>query len=277
MHAAMVLDDAPITDLTEERMWNAMAPKIRGGWNLHALTAEAPLDFFVLFSSSASLIGSPGQANYAAGNVFLDALAHYRRARGLPALAVNWGWVGEVGYLAAAALEVTDRLERYGAKAIPIAEMLDRLEELMSGNAVQTAVLRVEWKSFFRSTFSRMPARFADLGGDLETENDRLMPSSRVSQVLAMDARARLLLLENYVRDLLARVTQTAAERIHLQQPLVSLGFDSLMGMEVRNRISVDFGVAVPLTQLTQSATAGTLAAHVAQRLDSGRGNHSTS
>ena len=82
MHGAMVLDDAPIERLTEERMWKAMAPKIMGAWNLHVLTADVPLDFFVLFSSIASIIGSPGQANYVAGNAFLDALAYYRRARG---------------------------------------------------------------------------------------------------------------------------------------------------------------------------------------------------
>ncbi len=109
MHAAMVLDDAPIERLTEERMWKAMAPKIMGAWHLHALTAEIPLDFFVLFSSFASIVGNPGQANYVAGNAFLDALAYYRRERGLPALAINWGVVGEVGHVAASA-EMTDRL-----------------------------------------------------------------------------------------------------------------------------------------------------------------------
>ena len=100
MHAAMVLDDASIERLTEERMWKAMAPKIMGAWNLHTLTLDAPLDFFVLFSSLASIIGNPGQANYVAGNAFLDALAYYRRARGLPALTINWGVVGEVGHVA---------------------------------------------------------------------------------------------------------------------------------------------------------------------------------
>src|SRR5262249_47836909 len=80
IHAAMVLDDAPIERLTEERMWKAMAPKVMGAWHLHALTADIPLDFFVLFSSIASTVGNAGQANYVAGNAFLDALSYYRRA-----------------------------------------------------------------------------------------------------------------------------------------------------------------------------------------------------
>ena len=145
MHAAMVLDDAPIERLTEERMWKAMAPKIMGAWHLHALTAEIPLDFFVLFSSFASIVGNPGQANYVAGNAFLDALAYYRRERGLPALAINWGVVGEVGHVAASA-EMTDRLDRLGLKAMPLSETLDALEQLMSSDAVQVGVAEVEWK-----------------------------------------------------------------------------------------------------------------------------------
>ena len=99
MHAAMVLDDAPIERLDEERMWTAMRPKIIGAWNLHTLSTDIPLDFFVLFSSITSIIGNPGQANYVAGNAFLDMLAYYRRGRGLPALTVNWGGIGEVGYV----------------------------------------------------------------------------------------------------------------------------------------------------------------------------------
>ena len=96
-HAAMVLDDAPIQSLNGERLAKVMAPKVEGAWNLHLLTRELPLDYFVLFSSMASQMGNPGQANYAAANAFLDSLAHYRRARELPALTVNWGALADVG------------------------------------------------------------------------------------------------------------------------------------------------------------------------------------
>ena len=90
MHAAMVLDDAPIERLSEERMWKAMAPKIMGCLASPRTDRRHPVGFFVLFSSFASIVGNPGQANYVAGNAFLDALAYYRRERGLPALAINW-------------------------------------------------------------------------------------------------------------------------------------------------------------------------------------------
>src|SRR5262249_12662159 len=96
LHAAMVLADGLLTELDTARFRRVMRPKVEGAWNLHVHTLGAPLDFFVLFSSVSSMVGAPAQANYVAANSFLDALAHYRRALGLPAIAVNWGQLSEV-------------------------------------------------------------------------------------------------------------------------------------------------------------------------------------
>ena len=266
MHAAMVLDDAPIERLTEERMWKAMAPKILGAWNLHALTAEMPLDFFVLFSSFASIVGNPGQANYVAGNAFLDALAYYRRARGRPALAVNWGVVGEVGHVAASP-EMADRLDRLGLKAMPLSETLDALDELMSSDAVQVGVAEVEWKGLLRATGMRTSARYSDLVGDTGTDESRLSVSAGVHDMLEADAATLPSLVETYIRDHLARAMGSAPARIDTQQSLRNLGIDSLIAVEVRNRINTDLGVNVPLAKLMQNESINTLAAFVAERL----------
>jgi short-subunit dehydrogenase len=144
IHAAMVLDDAPIERLNEDRMWTAMAPKMLGAWHLHALTEGAPLDFLLLCSSITSTIGNPGQANYVAGNAFLDALAYYRRGRGLPALTVNLGNIGEVGYVARNK-DASERLDRYKAMAMPIADVLDGIDDLLASNAVQVTLAKVDW------------------------------------------------------------------------------------------------------------------------------------
>ena len=96
-HAAGVLDDATLLQQTWDRFARVVAPKALGAWNLHRLTEHLPLDFFVLFSSAAGTIGSPGQSNYALANSFLDGLAEYRRQRGLPALSIAWGAWQDVG------------------------------------------------------------------------------------------------------------------------------------------------------------------------------------
>ena len=102
IHAAGVLDDHLLLNLDAESFRRVLAPKVLGAWNLHTLTADLPLDFFVVFSSVASVLGSPGQANYAAANAFLDGLAHDRRSQGLPCLSINWGPWAEVGMAARA-------------------------------------------------------------------------------------------------------------------------------------------------------------------------------
>ncbi len=102
VHAAMVLEDALLVNLDRDLIDRVLAPKLAGTWNLHVHTVNRPLDFFVMFSSLSSVFGHAGQGNYAAANAFLDAMAWYRRAIGLPALAINWGYLGDVGYLAGA-------------------------------------------------------------------------------------------------------------------------------------------------------------------------------
>jgi acyl transferase domain-containing protein/NADPH:quinone reductase-like Zn-dependent oxidoreductase/short-subunit dehydrogenase/acyl carrier protein len=267
MHAAMVLDDAPIERLTEERMWKAMGPKAVGAWNLHTLTLDAHLDFFVLFSSLASVIGNPGQANYVAGNAFLDALAYYRRGRGLPALAINWGVVGEVGHVAGSP-ETAQRLERLGLKALPLSETLDALDALMSGDAVQVGVAEVEWKSLLRSMGSRTSARYSGLVGDTGAEKGGTTAGSGVHDILEADEAALPALLESYIRDLLARAMGTSPARIDSQQSLRNLGLDSLIAVEVRNRINTELGMNIPLAKFMQSESSiGALVSYAAERL----------
>ena len=268
MHAAMALDDAPMERLTEERMWKAMAPKIVGAWNLHNLTVDASLDFFVLFSSLASVIGNAGQANYVAGNAFLDALAYYRRSQGLPALTINWGVVGEVGHVAVSR-ETAQRLERLGLKAMSLADTLDALDELMASEAVQIGVGRSRVEEPV-ALDGRAHHRHATLGLSATAGGEKAgaSTSSGVHDILEADAAALPSLLEAYIRDLLARAMGTSPARIDIQQSLRNFGLDSLIAVEVRNRINTDLGMNVPLAKFMQgdSSISG-LAAYAAERL----------
>jgi NAD(P)-dependent dehydrogenase (short-subunit alcohol dehydrogenase family)/acyl carrier protein len=266
VHGAMILDDAPIERLTEERMWKAMAPKMMGAWNLHVLTADVPLDFFVMFSSFASIVGTPGQANYAAGNAFLDALAYYRRARGLPALSVNWSVVGEVGYVANTQ-EVAQRLDRPGITPMTVADTLDALDALTSSRAVQVGVAQLNWKEVLQLLSSRTPARFAGLAMETGTQGGGSITNSRAREILEADEAAVPLLLEAYICEVLARAMQTSPAQIDTEQSLLNLGLDSLISVEVRNRIDDDFGIKIPLSKFKQGASVKTFAAHVAEIL----------
>ena len=149
IHAAGVLDDGSLLNLDRGRMKKVMVPKVEGAWILHEETASLPLDFFVLFSSAVSVLGAPGQGNYAAGSAYLDAMAYYRQQQGLPALSINWGPWGEVGLAA----EATERLEEQNAstqhlvKVIKADEGLEVLDFLLTTPQPQVVVLPFDLKN----------------------------------------------------------------------------------------------------------------------------------
>jgi NAD(P)-dependent dehydrogenase (short-subunit alcohol dehydrogenase family) len=145
VHAAGVLDDGILTQQTRERFERVMTPKVDGAWNLHGLTQDDELDFFMLFSSGASVLGSPGQANYVAANEFLDALAHYRRAAGLPATSINWGAWAEVGL--AAREDRARHLSNQGLVAFTPEQGARLLGWILEHNPVQVMAAAVDWSA----------------------------------------------------------------------------------------------------------------------------------
>ena len=150
-----MLDDGILREQSRERFDRVMAAKVHGAWNLHELTRDdMPLELFVLFSSAAALLGSPGQGNYASANAFLDALAHHRRALKLPALSVNWGSWDEVGMAARLKESEGQRWSAAGIGWIGVDQGLATLERLILEDRVQAAVLPIDWPKFFE----RIPA-----------------------------------------------------------------------------------------------------------------------
>src|SRR5262249_8553039 len=145
VHAAGVLDDASVLTLDAERLRAVMRPKVHGAWNLHTLLESEgrQLDFFVLYASAAGLLGSPGQSNYAAANVFLDALAHHRRAKGLAALSLDWGAFSEVGMAARQAAHGV-RMAHRGIESLTPDEGLLALERLWSTSTAQAGVFKLD-------------------------------------------------------------------------------------------------------------------------------------
>ncbi|MBO3463553.1 type I polyketide synthase [Aetokthonos hydrillicola] len=146
IHSAGMLSDGILQNQSWSSFEQVMAPKVQGAWHLHQLTQNQSLDFFVLFSSAASLLGSPGQANHSAANAFLDGLAHYRRAMGLAGLSIHWGAVSQVGEAAERGADI--RLQQKGMGAISPPQMLEALELLINSSGVEVGVVPIEWSAW---------------------------------------------------------------------------------------------------------------------------------
>ena len=157
VHAAGVLDDGVILGQTWTRLAAVMAPKVRGAWNLHEATRPLPLDFFVMFSSIASALGSPGQSNYASANAVLDALAHYRRGQGLAALSINWGPWADGGMAAGAADQISRRWSDRGLASLTPDEGLRAFGDALRGDDVQLAAVNIDWAAYLPALV-RIPA-----------------------------------------------------------------------------------------------------------------------
>jgi acyl transferase domain-containing protein/NADPH:quinone reductase-like Zn-dependent oxidoreductase/acyl carrier protein len=268
MHAAAVLDDGIAAQLTEERLLAVMAPKAAGAWHLHRLTGKAALDFFVLFSSAAGLLGSPGQANYCAGNTFLDALAHLRAAQGLPALSIDWGSWAQIGQ-AAQADNQGKRLAVRGIRSMRPDQGLEALGRLLRRQDAQVAVVPFDfpqWCEFYPQ------ARTAPLFEHLLSALDRTFPNSPDNAVLqAIRAAAgpdRRQLIEDYLSGSAARILGFGSGQMSTERSLSSLGLDSLMALELRNATERDLGVAIPVTSLLEGADLRKLAGIVDEQLD---------
>ncbi|QDE84178.1 type I polyketide synthase [Myxococcus xanthus] len=264
IHAAGVLDDGVLLQQTVERFRRVMAPKVLGGWNLHVLTRDLPLDFFVLYSSAASLFGAPGQGNYVAANAFLDALAHHRRVLGLPGMSINWGPFSEVG-LAAAQSNRGARLAQRGSDSLTPAEGNAILGRLLDGDVTQMAVMPLDlrkWVEFYpRAKSSPWLSELvpASAGEGVQAAREvALLEALRTAT--PRDARVAL---EKFVREQLGRVLRLDSARIDAEAPLQGFGLDSLMGLELRNRLASGLGLSLPASLIWKHPTLDALCAHL--------------
>jgi phthiocerol/phenolphthiocerol synthesis type-I polyketide synthase C len=270
VHAAGLLADATVLQLGPERLLEALAPKLRGAWNLHRLTLEQPLDFFVLFSSVSALVGIPGQANYAAANAFLDALAHARRALGLTALSIGWGPWSEVG-LAAARGDRGRRLASQGLRSLSPAQGIDALGELLRHpQPAHLAVARLDAPRWCDAHSAAAASQFLSRlrePAPAQVEAVRPVGGVREAALEAPAGREREAVLEAHLRTRAAGVLRLTPERVALNQPLKALGMDSLMTLELRNRLEADLGIPLSATLIWNYPTITLLARHLAGQL----------
>ena len=265
VHSAGVLDDGLATDLDRERVARVMAPKVSGAWNLHLATAAHDLDFFVLFSSVIGVLGAPAQANYAAANAFLDALAHLRRSKGLPAQSIDWSGWAEIGMAAEASPNGRSIISEVGT--LSPEQGVEALGRLLEADEPQVAVLPFRWgrwRELFPS-FSRSPL-LRELV-EAEVDEDRVAQAADVaaaSRILAAGENERPGLIAAYLQQELARVLETEPEALDVDAPLTHVGLDSLMALEVKNRVETTHGIELPIVGLIEDPTITNLATQVA-------------
>lgn len=265
IHAAAEVRGGTLRTLDAGSFRQVFRSKAAGGWVLDRLVGDAPLDFFVLFSAVPALLGWLGQgaANYAAASAFLNALAHDRRARGKPALSVNWGPWAEVG-LAARTEGGLGRLAAQGVEGLPPDRALDALGRLLSGSATEVAVADLRWPQFLRAwpgaAASPRFSGFARWAADPSAPvvNPPLRDAIRSA---APDQRASQ--LEAYLQDMITQILGAGAVPLDPHRPLVSLGLDSLVAIELRNRVEGDLGIRLPLTDLLKGPSLARLTERV--------------
>jgi acyl transferase domain-containing protein/acyl carrier protein len=268
VHAAGATEDGLLADLPWPSFERVGSPKIRGAWNLHDLTAGQSLDFFVLFSSAASLVGSAGQANYAAANAFLDALARRRRNAGLAGVSINWGPWGDVGMATSVAHAHRRRWVDHGVNFIGESRGLEALGVILSRSEAQILVLPIDWRRAGSVTARPL---FAAVRPATPAE-DRASTSGHQPLVrkalLALGGQARREAATEYVRGVAASALGLPASELDPRRPLTDLGFDSLMALELKNGIAKDLDVTISLARFVDGASVEDCAALLCSSLD---------
>ncbi|WP_205877192.1 type I polyketide synthase [Mycobacterium camsae] len=258
VHSAMVLADEIVLNMSESASARVFAPKVAGGWWLHEATKDADLDWWVSFSSVSSLVGAPGQGSYASANSWIDGLVAYRRAMGLPAAGINWGPWAEVGR--------AQFFADLGVSMITPAQGLAAMELVLSADRARTGVFALDARQWFQSfPAAAGSSLFATLqesitleqrsgGGRIRAELDAADPAERPAR------------LATAIADEITAVLRST-DPIDHDQPMESLGLDSLMALELRNRLEASLGTTLPVALVWAYPTISDLAGALCERL----------
>jgi phthiocerol/phenolphthiocerol synthesis type-I polyketide synthase C len=257
LHSAMVLDDQIVLNMSESAVARVLRAKVTGSWRLHEATAHKDLDWWLAFSSAASLLGSPGQGAYAAANSWLDGLVAYRRSRGLPAVGINWGPWAEVGR--------AQSFANLGFSMVTPEQGLAAIERLLAADRSSTGVFGIDARQWFQSfPAAAQSSLFAELS-DSATFGHR-GDGKVAAELAAMAPSERRTRLASTIADAIRAVVRSS-EPIDHHDAMNSLGLDSLMTLELRNRLESSVGITLPATLVWSHPTISDLADTLCERL----------
>jgi thioester reductase-like protein len=278
VHAAGVPGYEFIKDMALNTLESVLRPKVVGAWILHQLTQDIELDFFVNFSSIASVWGSKGQAHYAAANYFLDGLAHYRQGLGLPALSINWGpWAG--GGMAVEEFQAF--LTRMGVEVLQPEHAIAALGYLLGSGCTQASVANVDWTRFKdlyeargkRSLLEQIEGHLQPAVNQQSEQQSEILQQLEAAaanhasgQALSLGNSARHSLLVTHLQNEVARVLKLP-QWPNSEQGLFDLGMDSLMAVELVNVLRSQLQVELPIMEFMQASNIDALATLLLKQL----------
>lgn len=269
IHAAGVVQDQILWNMDKETFNKVLRPKMLGSWSLHRCVQHIPLDFFILFSSVAALIVAPGQSNYAAGNAFVDAMVSFRRFHGQPALSINWGpWAAGM----ITRLNLGEFYAQRGVECIPAETGLQLLDHIFANDRAQVLVASVHWPTLL-DAYPIIPRMIYHLGRQVNEGTDTA-PGNETEGILqklrAADTTERVTLVVSHLAGIVARSLRIEQARLDVEAPLNALGMDSMIAIELKNRIEQRMGINISVVDLLQGATVSQLATQVLQQLMAG-------
>ncbi len=272
VHTAGVLDDGTIASLTPERVDRVLAPKLDAAWHLHQLTEHMELSAFVLFSSAAGTLGGPGQGNYAAGNAFLDALAAYRRARGLPAISMAWGlWADRSGLTGDLGEEDLARMARGGMTGLSAREGLELFDAASTSGEELVLPMRLDIGALrAQATAVGTPPL---LRGLVRAAGSRALGDESSARVLAgvPEHEREGVVLEAVRTEVAVVLGYASSAGVDAQQTFKDLGLDSLTAVELRNRLGAVTGLRIPATLAFDHPTPAAVARYLLGEMSGAR------
>ncbi len=265
-HLAGISDDDWIVRLDEVRFGKVLAPKVEGVWNLHVLTRNMPLDDFVMFSSTASDFGTPGQAAYASANAFLDAFGRWRRMRGLPATVVNWGAWAEAGMVSRR--NIAENLRRFGINGFSLTNGFSLLERIMKSGRGRVIATDVDWQVLAKAYGDKkFPVYFSEIQPSTQSvHNENLTEDGLEGEEL----RSRVML---HLSEKIAGILKINAAELPPDANLIQMGIDSLLALDLFQYVEKEFGVRLERSALFDNPNLDLLVSRICEAVEEKNGH----